>query len=125
MDFRWLFGWMLPYNFGLLKLIRERYIPEEAVNTFVLQDFGLPLKKLKAGIEFFHDEVDIYPLWLCPAKAMDTGPVQAIKDPANDPIHVDIGIYGYCQKPDFNPKECLRRMEKYVRDNDGYQVSSN
>ena len=71
--FRYLFGWLLPYNFGLLKKIREAWLPEEATNNFVLQDFGLPLRHLKKGIEFYHDEVDVYPIWLCPAKAMDTG----------------------------------------------------
>jgi hypothetical protein len=38
-----------------------------------LQDFGLPLKKLKKGIEFYHEAVEVYPIWLCPAKAMDVG----------------------------------------------------
>ena len=66
--FRYLFGWLLPYNFGLLKKIRQTWLPEEAVNNFVLQDFGLPLRHLKEGIEFYHDEVDVYPIWLCPAK---------------------------------------------------------
>ncbi len=40
---------------------------------YVPKDFGLPLKLLKKGIEFYHDEVEVYPIWLCPAKAMDVG----------------------------------------------------
>ena len=48
--FRYLFGWLLPYNFGLLKRIREAWLPEEATNHFVLQDFGLPLRHLTKGI---------------------------------------------------------------------------
>ena len=67
--FRYLFGWLLPYNFGLLKRIRQAWLPEEATNNFVLQDFGLPLRHLMKGIEFYHDEVEVYPIWLCPAKA--------------------------------------------------------
>lgn len=38
-----------------------------------LKDFGIPSKYLKEAIEFYHDTVQIYPLWLCPAKALDTG----------------------------------------------------
>jgi len=119
--FRYLFGWLLPYNFGLLKKIREAWLPEEATNNFVLQDFGLPLRHLKKGIEFYHDEVDVYPIWLCPAKAMDTGPVNALKDESNDPIHIDIGLYGYSPKSDYKPQEALRNMEKFTRDHAGYQ----
>ena len=119
--FRSLFGWLLPYNFGLLKLIRQAWIPEEATNNFVLQDFGLPLRHLKRGIEFYHEAVEVYPIWLCPAKAMDTGPVKALKDESNDPIHVDIGLYGYSPKKDFDPQESLKQMEKFTRDFNGYQ----
>ena len=32
-------------------------VPEEATNNFVLQDFGLPLKQLKKGLEFYHEQV--------------------------------------------------------------------
>jgi len=55
--FRFLFGWLLPYNYGLMKKIREAVVPEEATNNFVLQDFGLPLKELKKGLEFYHEQV--------------------------------------------------------------------
>ena len=71
--FRYLFGWMMPYNFGLLKKIREACVPEGATNNTIIQDFGLPIRLLKKSLEFYHDEVEIYPIWLCPAKAMDTG----------------------------------------------------
>ena len=120
--FRYLFGWLLPFNFGLLKKIREAFLPEEATNNFVLQDFGLPLRHLKKGIEFYHDEIDVYPVWLCPAKAMDSGPVHALKDESKDPIHIDIGLYGYSPKPNFKPEKALRNMEKFTRDHAGYQV---
>jgi delta24-sterol reductase len=119
--FRWLFGWMLPYNYGLLKKIREAVVPEEATNNFVLQDFGLPLRHLTKAIEFFHQIVNVYPIWLCPAKAMDTGPVKALKDESKDPIHVDIGLYGYSPIPNFDPKDALKQMEKFTRDHSGYQ----
>ena len=70
----------------------------------------------------YHDEVEVYPIWLCPAKAFDTGPVNALKDDSQDPIHIDIGLYGYSPKPDFKPYEALKNMEKWTRDHAGYQV---
>ena len=66
-------GWLLPYNYGLVKLINTYLIPKDVVDNFVVQDFGIPSKYLKKSIEFFDDTVEIYPLWLCPARALDTG----------------------------------------------------
>ena len=51
------------------------------------------------------------------------GPVKAFKgDTAKDPIFIDVGLYGYSPKPSFDAKAALRNMEKFARDNDGYQV---
>jgi len=123
--FRYLFGWLLPFNYGLLKRIREAFIPNDTTSNCVIQDFGVPIRHLKKSLEFFHEEVEIYPIWLCPAKAMDTGPVKALKDESNDPIHIDVGIYGFCEKPNYDAKESLIRMEKFARDHAGYQVIDN
>ena len=120
--FRYLFGWLLPFNFGLLKWIRLKFLPEQATDNFVCQDFGLPLGLLKDGLEFYHETVEVYPIWLCPAKAMDTGPIKSIKIESNEPIHVDVGIYGYSPKKDFDSHKALRDMEKHARDHHGYQA---
>jgi len=50
--------------------------------------------------------------------------VKAFKgDTAKDPIFIDVGLYGYSPKPNFDPKQAIRNMEKFARENDGYQVS--
>lgn len=117
--FRCLFGWLLPYNFGLLKWFNVNFVKEETGN-FVLQDFGIPLRHLKSAVEFFHEEVEIYPLWLCPANgALDNGPLK-FKD--TDPIHIDIGIYGFSEKENFDAQNSLRRMEGFTRLHNGYQA---
>ena len=118
---RYLFGWLLPYNYGLVKLINEQIMPVGLTDDFVVQDFGIPMKYLETAIEFFDDEVGIYPLWLCPGRCLDTGPIQAMKD--DDPISIDIGIYGPCHKPNYNKVKTLRKLEKFARDYNGYQVS--
>ena len=53
---------------------------------------------------------------------MDTGPVNALKDDSKDPIHIDIGLYGYSPKPGFKAVEALKNMEKFTREHSGYQV---
>ena len=47
--------------------------------------------------------------------------MNALKDESKDPIYVDIGLYGYYPKPNFNPEESLKNMEKFTRDHNGYQ----
>ena len=35
--FRYLFGWTLPYNYGLLKLISDKIMPQGVTDNFVTQ----------------------------------------------------------------------------------------
>ena len=49
--------------------------------------------------------------------------MNALKDESKEPIHIDVGLYGYSPKPDYNADKTLKIMEKFARDNAGYQVS--
>ena len=42
--FRYLLGWTMPPKFSLVKLLRQKLIPQEQNVDFVLQDFGFHLK---------------------------------------------------------------------------------
>ena len=33
-----------------------------------MQDMLVPISQLKGSLECFHQEVEIYPIWLCPFK---------------------------------------------------------
>ena len=50
--------------------------------------------------------------------------MNALKDESKEPIHIDIGLYGYSPKPSYKAEETLKTMEKFARDNAGYQVST-
>lgn len=41
----------------------------------------------------------------------------------DDPIHIDIGIYGVCMKKGFDRVKTIRKLEKFARDYNGYQVT--
>ena len=51
---------------------------------------------------------------------IQTGPVKSMKD--DDPIFIDIGIYGFCSKGDFDRERTHKRMERFTIDHKGYQV---
>ena len=48
------------------------------------------------------------------------GPVQSLKD--DDPVIIDIGIYGPCLKKDYRKVELHKKMENFAIKMNGYQV---
>ena len=40
----------------------------------------------------------------------------------DDPIHIDVGIYGPCLKKGYRKVEAHRAMEKFAIEHNGYQV---
>ena len=58
-------------NQQLLQLVKETFLGGDFEDNFVLQDFILPIKHIKAAVEFNHEVTGIYPLWMEPA-ALDS-----------------------------------------------------
>ena len=83
----------------------------------------VPVKDLGQAIDVFHQELLIYPLWLCPMKMFHT-PVKGLANPTGDQdeMFVDVGAYGVPKQKGFNSSETLRRVEKFVRDVKGFQA---
>ena len=58
---------------------------------------------------------------MCPFKlSNDPGFLRPPKD--EDTLYVDIGTYGVPKVDNFHPIETTRRVEKFVRDNQGFQM---
>lgn len=107
----------------------------------VVQDIIMPIEELKAGVELFHREFDIYPLLVFPIRIYDHGKHQgflrapAHKDGVDGPdgqhpgkawgMYVDLGAYGTPQRVrdkqlwDFRP--ALLAIEEWARKVGGYQ----
>merc|ERR1712062_61042 len=90
--FRYLFGWTMPPKFSLVKLLRQKFIPNEQNVNFVIQDFGFKLQDLKVALQYIKEET----------------------------CHVDIGVYGYSPIKGYNLIESQRRMERFAIDHQGY-----
>ena len=123
--FRFLFGWMLPLNFQFLKKIRQAYMPKEDPNSnFIIQDFLIPIQKLKKVLEFSWETFEINPVWLCPAK-MDEDPEAAILPKHDGGFYVDIGVYGCSPKmppiPGNHREVAMKKAEQFTLDNGGQQ----
>jgi len=92
----------------------------------LVQDMLIPISTLKESILKFHNDLDMYPLWLCPMLVFET-PVGLIhpykkKNGEIDNLFVDIGAYGAPRKKPYEAKIALRSIEEYVRNVNGYQA---
>jgi len=111
---RLLTGWLFPLNHQLLSFLKEKVLKGDA-GDILLQDFLIPIRHLGSAIQLTEEATGVYPLWLVPAILDETG--------EDDPMFVDLGVYGWCHRPDYPGKdETLRRFEKFTLDHGGFQA---
>ena len=84
------------------------------------QDFMIPLSHLKKCLRFLWSEVGVNPLWLVPAR-LNVHKEHGLQ-PRCDEIYIDVGVYGFCYKKDYNRNDVLRQCEKFTIDHLGYQA---
>lgn len=128
--FRYLLGWMMPPKPSLMKLTQTEELRKLYELHHVVQDMLVPINTLSKSLEVFHQEIGIYPLWLCPfriheSSSMDrTIPLKQgfIHPLPEDNLFVDIGAYGNPTVAGFKAKDTCRRLEDYVRKCKGYQM---
>ena len=118
--FRYLFGWTMPPKFSLVKLLRQKFIPNEQNVNFVLQDFGFKLQDLKVALQYIHEQTEVYPIWLCPTRHVIHEGLEKYSIFRKEDCHVDIGVYGYSPIKGYDPIENQRRMERFAIDHQGY-----
>jgi delta24-sterol reductase len=124
--FRAVFGWMVPPKISLLKLTQGDTIKGMYEKYQMIQDMLLPIDHFAEALQYFDNEIKLYPLWLCPfILPANPGLLQpkSSKDAGNEPtLYVDIGAYGAPKAPNYNSYEVTRRLEKFVADHDGFQM---
>lgn len=149
--FRYLFGWLMPLNVSLLKRTQTKEIKRLYEEHHVVQDMLVPMDTLDASLSVIEQEFDVYPLWMCPMKIFaNESKIEGFVYPKLSSVgknsnnvnlrdhekkeverhdgydyssmYVDIGIYGNPKSAKFEAKRCLRTVEKFVRDCNGYQM---
>jgi len=123
--FRFFMGWMLPLKVSLLKITQTQATEKLFREKFIFQDMLVPMGVLDKTIQFFDQNYEVYPLWLCPHKVFNTGKYQGFLKPSKHvsdfEMFVDVGAYGPPRKK-FNHLIDMPKMEKFVRDLKGYQA---
>ncbi|KAJ7986548.1 hypothetical protein DPEC_G00341000 [Dallia pectoralis] len=119
--FRWLFGWMVPPKISLLKLTQGETIRQLYEQHHVVQDMLVPMKHINTAITRFHQDIQVYPLWLCP---FILPPGRGMVHPKGEEaeLYVDIGAYGEPRVKHFQAKASCRQLEQFVREVHGFQM---
>jgi delta24-sterol reductase len=120
--FRYLLGWLIPPKVSFLKLFTVQRVHEQFKNHHVDQDMLVPIKDLSTCIDVFHQDWEIYPLWVCPC-AIPKTPIRGLINPrADEEMFVDVGAYGVPKAPGYQAELRHRSVEKWVRDVKGFQA---
>lgn len=118
--FRYLLGWCMPPKISFLKRVQGPGVTKFYDKYHFIQDYLVPISSLKATLELSHHELKIYPVWVCPFVLKETPSMVHRKH--SDDIYLDIGVYGTTLLPTYNAVETTRKMEKFVRDQQGFQM---
>ena len=88
----------------------------------VVQDIEVPANRLAEFLEFFHDEVRIEPVWVCPLKQRDPNVTWPLYEFEPEVTYVNVGFWSTVPLPDgVHPEDGAvnRRIEAKVTELDG------
>lgn len=88
----------------------------------VVQDIEVPVDRLTEFLDFFHDEVGIEPIWVCPLQQRDPNATWPLYEFDPEVLYVNVGFWSTVPLPDgVDPEEgrINRRIEEVVTDLDG------
>ncbi|CAL9335403.1 hypothetical protein SUDANB95_00156 [Actinosynnema sp. ALI-1.44] len=84
----------------------------KAVQEPVIQDVEIPVDRLAEFLDFFHREIGIEPVWLCPVRLRDrTGWPLYPMDP--DVLYVNVGFWSTV---DLRPDEAMGSRNRLIED---------
>ncbi|RKP23159.1 24-dehydrocholesterol reductase [Syncephalis pseudoplumigaleata] len=135
--YRWVFGWLGAPKIAFIKLTSTPAVREASVYSHVVQDLVVPLTELKNAVNLYDDAFDVYPLLFYPVRIykQDDGYQGMLHTPRNlrtaedgrqYEMYCDLGVYGVPPKvKNKQPWDAIaevRRIEKFARDVNGYQL---
>jgi FAD/FMN-containing dehydrogenase len=85
----------------------------------VIQDVEVPVDRLPAFLEFFHDKIGMSPVWLCPLIARERWPLYPLR---TGDLYVNVGFWGTVSLPPGQiPEYHNRLIEREVAALDGHK----
>ncbi|XP_022165328.1 delta(24)-sterol reductase-like isoform X3 [Myzus persicae] len=118
--FRYLLGWIMPAKVALLKLTQTDTIKKLYDEHHFIDDFILPISCLKKSVEKFHEHLNIYPIWVCPA-VLNPGYGLVHSHASVDNMYIDIGLYGEPNVSNYN-SGIAKDLELFVLKLKGFKM---
>lgn len=113
---RFLLGWALDRR--LRRVLPERHAGDELAKekVRVVQDAVVPAALALPVYQQLQAAFGLWPIWLCPLRVrrQPTG-TELLAFSAEDPLYVDIGLYGKPSVPGYEPIGAHRFMERLLR----------
>lgn len=119
--FRFFLGWLMPPKVSLLKLTQTPTIKNLYDKHHVVEDYLLPMGELRTTLDYIHENIQIYPLWICPFLLKDSPGLVHPRKP-EDALYVDIGLYGEPRASDYDSKRTILGVEQYLGKIQGFQM---
>lgn len=94
----------------------------QPVREAVVQDIEIPVDRLAEFLDFFHSEVGIEPVWVCPLKQRDPQARWPLYEFDPEVLYVNVGFWSTVALPaGVSPDDGMvnRRIEQVVTDLDG------
>ncbi len=120
--FRWLFGWALDSRLRRLSILSNRGSAkeEERERKRVVQDPIVPMQFAVEALYLMDELFGIEPIWLCPFKVLPLPSSTLLVFPPQHLFYLDIGLYAAPTTANYDAVTSHRRMEKFLRDFDGF-----
>jgi FAD/FMN-containing dehydrogenase len=83
--------------------------PEERERCLVNQDMGMKLSRLREGIKYVQQNLNVYPLWNCAVKVRERD-----RAAIGEEYVVDVGIYGEPMVPNYRNGCQMRALQQFV-----------
>uniref|UniRef100_A0A8D9A8C8 Delta(24)-sterol reductase n=1 Tax=Cacopsylla melanoneura TaxID=428564 RepID=A0A8D9A8C8_9HEMI len=119
--FRLLLGWLMPPKVSLLKLTQTQTIKNLYDKHHVVEDYLVPMTQLRAIVDYFHDNIEVYPVWICPFLLKDL-PGLVHPEKSEDTLYVDLGLYGEPKADGYHSKKTISALENYLGKIRGFQM---
>lgn len=107
---------MFTRKYGLLDWLDRIFRPGTTFES-VVQDVEIPVERSAEFIDFFHKEVGIEPVWVCPTRAYDPKRSYDLYEMDGRKLYVNFGFWDVVPIPGRHPDGLInRKIEKKVRE---------
>jgi delta24-sterol reductase len=106
--------WVLDY-FMRTRVLYHALHESGLSNFYIIQDLALPKDKAVEFLDFVDNELEIYPLWICPVMPDRTGVMNCYYK-EGDTVMINIGVWGPGPRKRDKFIALNKKIEKVVRD---------